>query len=74
VCVCVFRYIEERPFRRFVEACIEETIVVYVDHLLSQVYRLHLVFKLVKSISDSVQISSNLLYCTLNVHIWRDFK
>ncbi|XP_008679306.1 exocyst complex component SEC6 isoform X3 [Zea mays] len=29
-------YIEERPFRRFVEACIEETIVVYVDHLLSQ--------------------------------------
>ncbi|RLN08636.1 exocyst complex component SEC6 isoform X2 [Panicum miliaceum] len=29
-------YIEERSFRRFVEACIEETIVVYVDHLLSQ--------------------------------------
>ncbi|KAK3155290.1 hypothetical protein QOZ80_2BG0201290 [Eleusine coracana subsp. coracana] len=29
-------YIEERPFRRFVEACIEETIVVYVEHLLTQ--------------------------------------
>ncbi|KAJ6832781.1 exocyst complex component SEC6 isoform X1 [Iris pallida] len=27
-------YIEERSFRRFVEACLEETIVVYVDHLL----------------------------------------
>lgn len=32
------RYIEERSFRRFVEACLEETIVVYVDHLLTQVY------------------------------------
>lgn len=29
-------YIEERSFRRFVEACLEETIVVYVDHLLTQ--------------------------------------
>ncbi|KAK6938208.1 Exocyst complex component EXOC3/Sec6 [Dillenia turbinata] len=29
-------YIEERSFRRFVEACLEETVVVYVDHLLSQ--------------------------------------
>ncbi|KAL5208881.1 hypothetical protein ABZP36_033316 [Zizania latifolia] len=29
-------YIEERSFRRFVEACVEETIVVYVDHLLTQ--------------------------------------
>ncbi|GJM86850.1 hypothetical protein PR202_ga02748 [Eleusine coracana subsp. coracana] len=28
--------IEERSFRRFVEACIEETIVVYVEHLLTQ--------------------------------------
>ncbi|KAE8673949.1 Exocyst complex component SEC6 [Hibiscus syriacus] len=28
-------YIEERSFRRFVEACLEETAVVYVDHLLS---------------------------------------
>lgn len=38
--LCSFRrYIEERSFRRFVEACIEETIVVYVDHLLSQVCR-----------------------------------
>ena len=32
-----FRYIEERSFKRFVEACLEETIVVYVDHLLTQV-------------------------------------
>ncbi|KAL2930828.1 Exocyst complex component SEC6 [Bienertia sinuspersici] len=30
------RYIEERSFRRFVEACLEETVVVYVDHLLLQ--------------------------------------
>ncbi|KAG5070942.1 hypothetical protein JHK86_006153 [Glycine max] len=30
------RYIEERSFRRFVEACLEETVVVYVDHLLTQ--------------------------------------
>ncbi|KAI4352812.1 hypothetical protein L6164_007030 [Bauhinia variegata] len=29
-------YTEERSFRRFVEACLEETIVVYVDHLLTQ--------------------------------------
>ncbi|XP_077213192.1 SEC6 [Tasmannia lanceolata] len=29
-------YIEERSFRRFVEACLEETVVLYVDHLLSQ--------------------------------------
>jgi len=31
------RYIEERSFRRFVEACLEETVIVYVDHLLTQV-------------------------------------
>ncbi|KAK4253022.1 hypothetical protein QN277_010859 [Acacia crassicarpa] len=29
-------YIEERSFRRFVEACLEETVVVYIDHLLTQ--------------------------------------
>ncbi|KAJ4972759.1 hypothetical protein NE237_005933 [Protea cynaroides] len=29
-------YIEEKSFRRFVEACLEETVVVYVDHLLTQ--------------------------------------
>ncbi|KAF6175649.1 hypothetical protein GIB67_022651 [Kingdonia uniflora] len=29
-------YIEERSFRRFVEACLEETVVIYVDHLLTQ--------------------------------------
>ncbi|CAH9128313.1 unnamed protein product [Cuscuta epithymum] len=29
-------YIEERSFRRFVEACLEETVVVYVDHMLIQ--------------------------------------
>ncbi|KAJ8537981.1 hypothetical protein K7X08_014521 [Anisodus acutangulus] len=29
-------YIEERLFRRFVEACLEESVVVYVDHLLTQ--------------------------------------
>ncbi|KAL9171924.1 hypothetical protein ABFS82_03G012200 [Erythranthe guttata] len=29
-------YIEERSFMQFVEACVEETIVVYVDHLLIQ--------------------------------------
>ncbi|KAL0806594.1 hypothetical protein Bca101_099086 [Brassica carinata] len=29
-------YVEERSFRRFVEACLEETVVVYVDHLLTQ--------------------------------------
>ncbi|KAF7144185.1 hypothetical protein RHSIM_Rhsim05G0166700 [Rhododendron simsii] len=30
------RYIEERSFRRFVESCLEETVVIYVDHLLTQ--------------------------------------
>lgn len=29
-------YIEERSFRRFVEACLEESVVVYVDYLLVQ--------------------------------------
>ncbi|XP_058084510.1 exocyst complex component SEC6 isoform X2 [Magnolia sinica] len=29
-------YIEERSFRRFVEACLEQTVILYVDHLLSQ--------------------------------------
>ncbi|KAB5512639.1 hypothetical protein DKX38_029667 [Salix brachista] len=29
-------YIEDRSFRRFVEACLEETMVAYVDHLLTQ--------------------------------------
>ncbi|KAG6400223.1 hypothetical protein SASPL_137048 [Salvia splendens] len=29
-------YIEERSFRRFVEACVEETIIVYVNHMLVQ--------------------------------------
>lgn len=29
-------YIEERSFRRFVEACLEETVVVYIEHLLTQ--------------------------------------
>ncbi|XP_038696571.1 exocyst complex component SEC6-like [Tripterygium wilfordii] len=29
-------YIEERSFRRLVEACLEETVVVYVDQLLKQ--------------------------------------
>ncbi|KAK4483968.1 hypothetical protein RD792_011179 [Penstemon davidsonii] len=29
-------YIEERSFRRFIEACLEETVIVYVDHLLVQ--------------------------------------
>lgn len=38
VCCSIYsRYIEERSFRRFVEACLEETVVVYVDHLLTQV-------------------------------------
>lgn len=31
------RYIEERSFRKFLEACLEETIIVYVDRLLVQV-------------------------------------
>lgn len=31
-------YIEERSFRRFAEYCLEETIVIYVDHLLAQVW------------------------------------
>ncbi|KAK9134365.1 hypothetical protein Syun_013695 [Stephania yunnanensis] len=29
-------YIEDRSFKRFVEACLEESVVVYVDHLLIQ--------------------------------------
>ncbi|XP_043717349.1 exocyst complex component SEC6-like [Telopea speciosissima] len=29
-------YIKERFFRRFVEACLEETVVFYVDHLITQ--------------------------------------
>nr|XP_043639938.1 exocyst complex component SEC6 [Erigeron canadensis]XP_043639939.1 exocyst complex component SEC6 [Erigeron canadensis]XP_043639940.1 exocyst complex component SEC6 [Erigeron canadensis] len=29
-------YIEERSFRRFVESCLEQTVIVYVDHLMSQ--------------------------------------
>ncbi|KAH9758037.1 exocyst complex component SEC6 [Citrus sinensis] len=29
-------FVEERSFRRFVEACLEETIVLFIDHLLSQ--------------------------------------
>ncbi|KAK1435514.1 hypothetical protein QVD17_01279 [Tagetes erecta] len=29
-------YIEERSFKRFVESCLEQTVVVYVDHLMSQ--------------------------------------
>ncbi|XP_074567206.1 exocyst complex component SEC6 [Curcuma longa] len=29
-------YIEDRSFRRFAEACLEETIVIYVDHMLTQ--------------------------------------
>jgi exocyst complex component 3 len=29
-------YIEERSFRRFVEACLELSVIVYVDHLLTQ--------------------------------------
>ncbi|KAB1209319.1 Exocyst complex component SEC6 [Morella rubra] len=29
-------YIEERSFRRFVEACLEETVILYVEHLLTQ--------------------------------------
>ncbi|XP_006662776.1 exocyst complex component SEC6-like isoform X1 [Oryza brachyantha] len=32
----VKQYIEESSFQRFVEACLERTIVVYVDHLLTQ--------------------------------------
>mgnify|MGYP000040536268 FL=1 len=31
------RFLEERSYRRCVESCLEETIVVYVDHLLTQV-------------------------------------
>ncbi|KAJ4705253.1 Exocyst complex component SEC6 [Melia azedarach] len=34
--VDVQMYIEEKPFRRFVETLLAETIVVYVDHLLTQ--------------------------------------
>ncbi|KAK9072167.1 hypothetical protein SSX86_008599 [Deinandra increscens subsp. villosa] len=29
-------YIEERSFKRFVESCLEQTVIVYVDHLMSQ--------------------------------------
>ncbi|XP_052298574.1 exocyst complex component SEC6-like isoform X2 [Citrus sinensis] len=29
-------FVEERSFRRFVEACLEETVVLFIDHLLSQ--------------------------------------
>ncbi|KAF5784694.1 putative exocyst complex component EXOC3/Sec6 [Helianthus annuus] len=29
-------YIEERSFRRFVESCLEQTVIVYIDHLMSQ--------------------------------------
>ncbi|KAH7293861.1 hypothetical protein KP509_28G045700 [Ceratopteris richardii] len=29
-------FLEERSFRRFVELCLEDTVVVYVDHLLTQ--------------------------------------
>ncbi|WOG91593.1 hypothetical protein DCAR_0310842 [Daucus carota subsp. sativus] len=29
-------FIEERSFRRFVESCLEETVIIYVDHLLTQ--------------------------------------
>lgn len=29
-------YVEDRSFQRFAEACMEETIVLYVDHLLTQ--------------------------------------
>ncbi|KAI3717982.1 hypothetical protein L1987_69948 [Smallanthus sonchifolius] len=29
-------FVEERSFKRFVESCLEQTIVVYVDHLMSQ--------------------------------------
>ncbi|GJW75641.1 exocyst complex component SEC6 [Tanacetum coccineum] len=32
----LFRYMEERSFRRFVESCLEQTVIVYVDHLLAQ--------------------------------------
>lgn len=39
-CDCSFplRFLEERSYRRCVELCLEETIVVYVDHLLTQVW------------------------------------
>ncbi|KAL8126521.1 hypothetical protein AgCh_013699 [Apium graveolens] len=29
-------YVEERSFRRFVESCLEETVIIYVDRLLTQ--------------------------------------
>ncbi len=32
------RYVEERSFKRFAEACLEDTIVMYVDRLLIQVW------------------------------------
>jgi hypothetical protein len=31
-------YVEERSFKRFAEACLEDTIVIYMDHLLIQVW------------------------------------
>lgn len=31
------RYVEERSYKRFAEACLETTIVMYVDRLLIQV-------------------------------------
>ncbi|KAG5224704.1 exocyst complex component SEC [Salix suchowensis] len=34
--IILLMYIEDRSFRRFVEACLEETMVAYVDHLLTQ--------------------------------------
>ncbi|XVE83409.1 hypothetical protein DITRI_Ditri16bG0086800 [Diplodiscus trichospermus] len=49
-------YIEERSFRRFVEACLEETAVVYVDHLLTQV--LQLSFDGVRILSDLRELAS----------------
>jgi hypothetical protein len=33
-----YRYVEERSFKRFAEACLEDTIVIYMDHLLIQVW------------------------------------
>ena len=36
-CICHSRFVEERSYKRFAEACLEETIVIYVDRLLIQV-------------------------------------
>ncbi len=43
-----YRYVEERSFKRFAEACLEDTIVIYMDHLLIQVwiFLLHGIFRL----------------------------